>query len=363
MVLPLIPLVAIGVGVMTGGSGAVLGGKGALEIKKANDRIKAAGAEYEARKQESDDFVDRVNARLVDLGNEQQQALEDVVVRMQDFLVRNQKKVQGAQRELLDGIAWAGVGQVSAASGVDADPLSWARGVIGATAVGFGTGSATTAAVGALGAASTGTSISALSGAAATNATMAWLGGGSLASGGGGIAAGSMALNAVVAGPALLVAGMVVKGQGTKAKTQAAAAQAQIAIALAELDAFETKMRGLNTRCAEVSETLAEVTRRAVDRLELLESEEFDPAVHTERFQQAMVMTKAVAELVSVSVLGDDASVNPASADIVLRYRGFVAPERAEAGAATTATATATPMAAAATTSTDIAILEAEVTE
>jgi hypothetical protein len=36
-----------------------------------------------------------------------------------------------------------------------------------------------------LGAASTGTLISSLSGAAATNATLAWLGGGSLAAGGG----------------------------------------------------------------------------------------------------------------------------------------------------------------------------------
>ncbi|UVJ40560.1 hypothetical protein [Arthrobacter sp. CJ23] len=49
------------------------------------------------------------------------------------------------------------------------------------------------------GTASTGTAISTLSGAAATNATLAWLGGGALAAGGGGTAAGSALL--AMAGP------------------------------------------------------------------------------------------------------------------------------------------------------------------
>ena len=46
--------------------------------------------------------------------------------------------------------------------------------------------------------AGTGTAISSLSGAAATNATLAWLGGGTLASGGGGMAAGAFVLGGVV---------------------------------------------------------------------------------------------------------------------------------------------------------------------
>ncbi len=49
------------------------------------------------------------------------------------------------------------------------------------------------------GVASTGTAISALSGAAATNAALAWLGGGALAVGGGGMAAGEAFL--ALAGP------------------------------------------------------------------------------------------------------------------------------------------------------------------
>lgn len=82
-------------------------------------------------------------------------------------------------------------------------------------------------------AASTGTAISALSGAAATNATLAFFGGGSLAAGGMGIAGGTMVLGGLVAGPALLAAGFVMGHQAEKdlekAKTDKAEAEEQIA--------------------------------------------------------------------------------------------------------------------------------------
>lgn len=79
------------------------------------------------------------------------------------------------------------------------------------SATGAGTGFAAGAAVASMaptaamwvattfGTASTGTAISTLSGAAATNATLAWLGGGALAAGGGGTAAGTALL--AMAGP------------------------------------------------------------------------------------------------------------------------------------------------------------------
>lgn len=63
------------------------------------------------------------------------------------------------------------------------------------------------------GVASTGTAISALSGAAATNAALAWLGGGALAVGGGGMAAGEAFL--ALAGPAgWAIAGVTLLGSG-----------------------------------------------------------------------------------------------------------------------------------------------------
>ena len=85
-----------------------------------------------------------------------------------------------------------------------------------------GTAGGALAAFGAYGAAqalafaSTGTAISALSGAAATNATLAFFGGGSLAAGGLGMAGGTAVLGGLVAGPALMVMGLVAGGVAKK---------------------------------------------------------------------------------------------------------------------------------------------------
>ena len=78
----------------------------------------------------------------------------------------------------------------------------------------YGTYSAVmSGAVGAV--ASTGTAIGTLSGVAATNATLAWLGGGSLAAGG------MVVLGGLVAGPALAVGGVLLASQAKKALNNA----------------------------------------------------------------------------------------------------------------------------------------------
>ncbi|WP_246019938.1 hypothetical protein [Limnobaculum zhutongyuii] len=69
--------------------------------------------------------------------------------------------------------------------------------------------------------ATTGTAISSLSGVAATNATLAWLGGGSLAAGGYGMAGGMMVLGGIVAGPALAIFSHILGNKGEEALNNA----------------------------------------------------------------------------------------------------------------------------------------------
>ena len=85
--------------------------------------------------------------------------------------------------------------------------------------------------------ASTGTAISTLGGAAATNATLAFFGGGSLAAGGLGMAGGMAVLGGLVAGPALLVMGLVT---GAKAGKNFENAQANAAVANETCEQLET---------------------------------------------------------------------------------------------------------------------------
>lgn len=77
------------------------------------------------------------------------------------------------------------------------------------TAGGFAAAGVTYAAVMACGTASTGTAIGSLSGAAATNATLAALGGGSVAAGGGGVALGTQVLGAFSLGVGILIGGVI----------------------------------------------------------------------------------------------------------------------------------------------------------
>lgn len=86
---------------------------------------------------------------------------------------------------------------------------------------GFAAAGATTAAVMALGTASTGTAIASLSGVAATNATLAALGGGSIAAGGGGMALGTTILGATTLGVGLLVGGVIFNFTGNSLSEKA----------------------------------------------------------------------------------------------------------------------------------------------
>lgn len=90
-------------------------------------------------------------------------------------------------------------------------------GAVAGTAVAYGAYTGTMM----FGAASTGTAISALSGAAASNATLAFLGGGSLASGGFGMAGGMMVLGGLVTIPALAVLGIIVSSKAKQNKEEA----------------------------------------------------------------------------------------------------------------------------------------------
>ena len=89
--------------------------------------------------------------------------------------------------------------------------------------------------VGALASASTGVAIAELSGAAATNATLAWLGGGSLASGGLGVAGGTAVLGGLVAGPAIAVAGFMFDSKAEKNLTKAYKFQKDVEIKIEKM--------------------------------------------------------------------------------------------------------------------------------
>lgn len=323
MVLPLIPAVLLGIGAVAGGGGLALGGKGALDLKKASGDLKEARNRYERRHAASQQRVESTNRRLGELGEQQLQALTDVVLRMGEFLRRHEKQVRDSERLLVDGID-ATMNQVPGLGKLDVEAGAWIGGVVGSATAAAGTSMGVTAAATSFGVASTGAAISGLSGVAAESAALAFLGGGSLAAGGGGMALGALALNAAIMGPALLVGGFVTKSQGTRAVTKAEAYGAKVAVAIAELDETDARLDAVDTRVGEVSDLLSKLTERSINALDLLESEPFDPKAHAARFQQAITLAMAVRDVASAPII-DPASGEPSksSANLTIKYRAM----------------------------------------
>jgi hypothetical protein len=322
MVLPLVPAVLIAVGAITGGSGATLGGLGVRDFKRAEDRRRSAVAAYEERCKQTEANVAYTNDLLAALGREQQKALLDVVLRMRDFLVRHEKQVRDSEKLLVEGVD-AQENTVPGLSRLEIDAAAWIGGTIGSAVAFAGTGAGVSTVAGAIGTASTGTAISALSGVAAENALLAWLGGGSIASGGGGVAMGGMAMNFVTVGPALLVGGLVAKGQGTKQLTKAKEVETKLEIAKAELGETDARLAAIDKRAEELSTVLESLSKRAVEALDLLESEPFDPTIHAKRFQQAMNLVIAVKDVAAAPVIDESGDLTEQSENLSVKYRAM----------------------------------------
>ncbi len=204
-------------GAVIGGSalvGFVTGGSAASRIKKAKERYARRRSAYESfinqyetkHRFTSEQFDDLMKVRLQALVTMGAAVcfLEKAKLKERDL----SKKFEITPQRMLE---WkrASANAVEVLGGLVSSATSGA--VTAASAYGL---------VGILASASTGTAISALSGAAATNATLAWLGGGTLAAGGGGVAAGTVVLGGLVAAPAIMVVGFVASWQASKVEAE-----------------------------------------------------------------------------------------------------------------------------------------------
>lgn len=211
---------------------------------------------------------------------------------------------------------------------IQVDAVGTVAALVGGAAAGAGIGALTYTAVGAFAVASTGTAISALSGAAATSATLAWLGGGSLAAGGGGVAAGTMVLTGIVAFPVVLSLAGFVEWKGRKALSQQAEVEAELVKAAAELDLVEASADAVCARSRDVRHLLDDAREALLDRLPalrgLLEGKD-DYALYTaaQRSQVAVMValaTTAVA-VMSTRITDEDGQVTDLSERVVADAR------------------------------------------
>ena len=116
--------------------------------------------------------------------------------------------------------------------------------------------------------ASTGTAISSLGGVAATNATMAWFGGGSLAAGGLGMAGGAVVLGGIVAAPVLAVGGIVLAAHAKKELAAARAQRAKASKAAGEMQGATSIVKGIRRVAKQFQEVITNLNERTTPILD-----------------------------------------------------------------------------------------------
>lgn len=218
-----IPLFFIGFGATTAALGIGKGVKAIADQQDAKDTNAQARNIVDDATQKAEKSRKNSSKAIEDLGRKKVWVLDNSVepfIHLFEQLHNVELGASSGMDELkkfrIDKQAFGELKQMSAMAS------SIAGGLVGGAAAGA------LAAIGAYGGAmtlgacaTTGTAIASLSGAAATNATLAFLGGGALSVGGLGMAGGTMVLGGLVAGPALAVMGFIIGAKASANKDAA----------------------------------------------------------------------------------------------------------------------------------------------
>ena len=264
-----IPLLFIAAGVGTGLVGVGKGIKAGIDQKEANDtnyaaerRIERSTKKANTARENCGQAIDALGQRKVTVLNESIREFINEFEKINHVELSESAGLNELQKMVVDKKSFSDLKELQ----------GMASSMVGGIATGAMAGALTAfgayGAAGALATASTGTAIASLSGAAATNATLAFFGGGSLAAGGLGVAGGTAVLGGLVAGPAIAVLGFVA---GSKAAKNLDMANAN----WAKAKDFEEEMNAIADVCYGIRRR-ADMFNRFLLRLQTV----FDPLIY-----------------------------------------------------------------------------------
>jgi len=233
----------------------------------ASSRIENKIEEFEELKEQYELLYERMEQKRIQLNEELNLLVEEKVEAIKSLkkisIISNniqQKKRSILYREFGGGLEQINFGLITDTIEAGEMALNTAKGA----SAGVSSAVGAWALVSTLGTASTGTAIGTLSGAAATNATLAWFGGGALAAGGGGMAAGTVILGGIVVIPALTLVGVFNHVQANKKIKEIEKQMNEIVGSIDQLQENILKIELIRKRSREVLVSLQK-TRKVFD--------------------------------------------------------------------------------------------------
>lgn len=269
-----IPVLLIGAAVATGVIGIAKGGEAAIKNNEAKELMEEAQYMFESQKRELDEQREQTTAALSEYGklkiriwDEQFSRFIRLFSRIKNVTIEGRANVDYKLRRTLTTEELSEMRQLS----ITANEL--VSGGVAALGAGALAGVASYGGAMMFASASTGTAIASLSGAAATNATLAWFGGGSLLSGGLGMAGGTLVLGGLVAGPILAVGGILMASKANANLAEARAKYREAEAAVEELKYATDVLEGiqaLSEQYHQFSVGLEKAMIYALDQLETI---------------------------------------------------------------------------------------------
>jgi flagellin-like hook-associated protein FlgL len=317
-----IPFLIGGAAIVLAGAGAKKGVKGVADLRHANELVEGAKERHALATRNLEATRDETNASAEAYAEFQAMVVSTTLKRWVELIERMRRRGKLRDVETLAGIDISPQRIASQQTSV-LQAESFLKGGASAVMAGAAAGKGAAALVGIFGAAGTGTAISGLTGVAAQNAMLAWLGGGSLASGGFGIAGGTLVLGGVVVAPAIAIMGFTLATQGEKALTAAEHFSAEVDKKLEEIDTARGFLGAVRTRISELRSVLGSLHVRADAALSRLNPERFDIESDEDVrvFQAAGQLVAAVSEVVRTPILTPDNKLTAESAEMNLRFR------------------------------------------
>lgn len=322
-----IPLLFIAAGIGTGLLGIGKSIKAGVDQKEASETNNAADSKIKHAAEKANESRQNCDNAIKDLGKKKVEILNSSI----NTFVTEYKKIKNLKNKkanLDDGKMKIDQKEFEELQELQKIAASLAGGVTSGAMAGALTAFGAYGVAGVFASASTGTAIASLSGAAATNATLAFFGGGSLAAGGLGMAGGTAVLGGLVAGPALAVLGFVVGAKASKNLDTANANWAKAKEYEEEMKTVADLSNGIRRRAALFERILIQLQTvfdpLVYEMTRIVEESGTDAnkysAYEVGCIAQAQTMAVTIKTVLNTSVIDKDGNLTKASEEIAQKY-------------------------------------------